>query len=79
MAQKISLTDIAKACGYKKSIRLNCRAELGEFLKINKQNSSPIFVEIIVKKGNRPDLGRPKNRPIDNKIEFQNYVRKVKI
>ena len=34
------------------------------------------FLEIKVKCGSRADLGRPKEKPIENKIAFMNFLRK---
>ena len=76
LGKEISFTSIAKACNYdfvvgplikKNEIEKNIK-ELGKL-------SGTRFLEIIIKKGSRKDLGRPKESPIHNKEIF---VTKIK-
>jgi phosphonopyruvate decarboxylase len=76
VAQNISIKDIALACGYKSSITLNNRKELEEVRDSFKNMEGPALIEILVKKGSRSDLGRPKSTPIENKKVFIEKVRK---
>ena len=77
VADKISLTSIAKACCYKyveeparkKEEIINILRKLNNLKGIR-------FAEICVSKGARPDLGRPKESPISNKEIFVSNIRK---
>ena len=60
----IKLRAIAKACGYKVVHSLHCStSDL-------KSSTSPKFLELRVAKGARKDLGRPKEKPQENKALF---------
>ena len=77
VADKISLSSIAKACCYKYvEGPLRKKDEIINVLK-NLNNLEGIrFVEICVSKGARSDLGRPKESPICNKEIFISNIRK---
>jgi phosphonopyruvate decarboxylase len=34
----------------------------------------PVFIEVLVRKGNRKDLGRPKSSPRENKEAFMRFI-----
>jgi phosphonopyruvate decarboxylase len=66
---KISIPEIAKACGYTKTFSVSNESEFNYALNIC-ENKGPVLIEIKVKKGSRADLGRPKTSPIENKVFF---------
>ncbi|MDR3071321.1 MAG: phosphonopyruvate decarboxylase [Endomicrobium sp.] len=68
IAQNINLCDVAVACGYKYARRVKLKTELLDVLL--QEKASPSFIEIFVKKGARKNLGRPKVKPIENKMEL---------
>jgi len=79
LGYEVNFTKIAKACNYKNSY--------GPLIKKNDviraidkalKNNGPNFIEINVKAGSRPDLGRPKSSPIDNKKFFIDKLNKAK-
>jgi phosphonopyruvate decarboxylase len=74
----VSLTDVAKACGYKvvRSEPVLTPADALAALDELRTVQGPAFLEIIVKKGNRKDLGRPTTTPLQNKLAFQEFVQK---
>ena len=76
----IDLPAIAKAVGYKATISVSSKEELEKALSsitnIHSPITSPIFLEIKVKKGNRKDLGRPTTTPIQNKEALMNFLKK---
>ncbi len=58
-AKSLKLSNIAKACGYKKAIRIDNKKKLEFFLKnLNKVKSS-VFIEVLTKKGSSGKLLRP--------------------
>ncbi len=64
---------IAKACGYGYVSCINDVEMLKEELtKINRQ-SKPAFLEVKVKIGARPELGRPKESAVQNRDSFMEY------
>jgi len=68
----IDIPAIAQACGYEKTYSVQTKTELHNILyRINEENMlGPILIEIRVRKGSRPDLGRPSSTPLENKIFF---------
>lgn len=63
---------IAKACGYKKIYGpLRSKKQIQKIFKsIKKIKKTPVFIEIQVNSFARKDVGRPKEKPIDNKLRF---------
>jgi phosphonopyruvate decarboxylase len=76
IAQKINFCGIAKSCGYAKVYSVSRTDELRSALDETSTNSNGAsFIEIIVKKGSRKDLGRPDSSPQDNKDAFMHYIK----
>ena len=73
---KIDLAKIAEAVGYKRTISVSLRSQLGAALEAVKAVEGPVLLEVKVKKGNRKDLGRPTTTPIQNKEALMNFLRK---
>ena len=72
----VSLTDIADAMGYKKSISVCLEQQLQTAINEAKNSEGPVLLEIKVKKGNRKDLGRPSTTPIENKMALMDFLKK---
>jgi phosphonopyruvate decarboxylase len=74
VGMQVSFADIVKACGYTNAWRVERRKELA--LKIAELRSAkgPALLEIMVRKGARADLGRPKTSPIGNKTVFMEFL-----
>ncbi|KAH9600249.1 Thiamine pyrophosphate enzyme [Trypanosoma melophagium] len=73
----ISLTQVAKACEFR-VIRDDPVMNVGELVEALgelKNTAGPAFLEIIVRKGNRQDLGRPTTTPKENKTAFMNFLK----
>lgn len=64
----INWSEIAKACGYKKTFFAQNKEDLDALKTLNIEG--PVFIEIRVSQGSRKDLGRPKSTPIENKEQF---------
>jgi phosphonopyruvate decarboxylase len=76
VAQKISLTSIAKACCYNYvEGPIKDKNEIINVIKRFNNLSGMCFLEIYVDKGHRKDLGRPKESPIHNKEIFLRNIR----
>lgn len=71
----VNLAQIAKGFGYEffKAQNLN---EIENIWSEFYESNVPCMLEICVKKGNRKDLGRPKENPKENKMAFMNFVQK---
>jgi len=70
----ISVTAIAKACGYKLAVQAKTTEEINEKMQLIMSTNGPAILEIIVKKGARDNLGRPKSSPKDNKAKFMEFL-----
>ena len=72
----ISFTSIAKAAGYTHCFFAEDEKELLSVLpKIHEvAGSHPAFLEIAVKQGSRPDLGRPTATPRENLRQLMAYL-----
>lgn len=75
VAQKIDLVGAARAMGYQHVVSATSPKELPEALSALREALGPALLEIVVDKGNRPDLGRPTTSPIENKKQFMEFVR----
>jgi phosphonopyruvate decarboxylase len=72
--QQVSFTEIVKACGYTEAWRVERREELPEMVARLRSARGPALLEIMVRKGARSDLGRPKSSPIENKTAFTQFL-----
>jgi phosphonopyruvate decarboxylase len=73
----IDIAKIASAMGYKQTYTVTSNTELTKVLNQIKEASGPILINILVRKGNRPDLGRPTTTPIQNKQAFMAQILKT--
>jgi phosphonopyruvate decarboxylase len=69
----IQLTEIARASGYKEARRVAEKDQLEISLQWLRDIKGPALLEVIVKKGARSDLGRPKETPQQNKLLFMKH------
>ena len=69
MAQLLCTLE-ALACGYDQALSVAAPEALLSNLKIAFASPGTVFIEVMVSKGARPDLGRPKSSPIENKRAF---------
>ena len=67
VGRKINLCAAALACGYDQALSVAAPETLLSNLKIAFASPGTVFIEVMVSKGARPDLGRPKSSPIENK------------
>ena len=74
VGRKINLCAVAQACGYDKVVSVKTLEELQSRLKELCANSGSVFIEVLVSKGARADLGRPKSSPIENKKAFMEFL-----
>ena len=73
VARQIDLCGIAKSCSYESVKKVETIEELENALSNLEEKLT--FIEVIVKKGVRKDLGRPKSTPIENKKAFMEFLR----
>jgi phosphonopyruvate decarboxylase len=66
VARNIDLCAVAAACGYEKTLRTDDK----KAIDIAPVETGSVFIEILVRRGNRPDLGRPSLPPRDNRKLF---------
>lgn len=70
VCEKINLTEIAKACGYEKTVKVNTLEGLDKALNGAKKDNKLTFIEVMCAIGSRADLGRPTTTPQQNKADF---------
>ena len=75
VAQQVDLASTARALGYQYAVSTRAPQELIQQLRAFRETAGPALLEIMVDKGNRPDLGRPTVHPLQNKQRFQEFVR----
>ncbi len=71
---QVSFTEICKACGYTEVWRIERREDAAEKVARLRAARGPAMLEIMVRKGARADLGRPKTSPIENKKAFTKFL-----
>ena len=71
---RVSFTKIVKACGYTEAWRVERREDLAGKVKQLRSARGPALLEVMVQKGARADLGRPKTSPIENKTAFTEFL-----
>lgn len=75
VAFDIDFCGIAKSCGYPNVSRATNLKEIQKGVQKFTNDSATHFIEIIVKKGNRNNLGRPTDEPINNRDSFMNAIK----
>ncbi|ADY12111.1 phosphonopyruvate decarboxylase [Sphaerochaeta globosa] len=75
VGREVDLAGVASCLGYRSSIRVTTQEQLVDALKLNELG--PRCIEVLVRKGNQKDLGRPKSTPVENKQAFMQYVTEV--
>lgn len=50
------------------------KSELSDMMQKLRESTGPSLIEIKCKPGHRKDLGRPKQKPIENKKNFMHYL-----
>ncbi len=73
-ADKIDFEKLAKSCGYKESFSVDKEKDLEKALSDLAKVQGPALLEIKVKCGARKDLGRPKEKPQENKESFMSFL-----
>lgn len=74
VAGDIDWPKIALACGYKSAWTADTEQETARALLQLRREQGPSLLEIRVKKGSRPNLGRPRSTPIENKLSFMEFL-----
>ncbi len=72
-----SVTNIALNCGYKKAFCAQTKNELNSVLDDFIKYDGCALLEIKVKCGARKDLGRPKEKPVENKEIFMDNLNQI--
>ncbi len=71
VSREIDIHRIAESMGYKHVFTVNDRSGLQEALGTE---DGPTFIQVMVHRGARKDLGRPKSTPIENKNAFMKNI-----
>ena len=73
----LALTRIADSFGYPHACRVATAAALESALAEALAARQACFIEVMCRKGNRADLGRPDRSPLENRNEFQNFLQSL--
>lgn len=76
VGREIDLCAIAAGCGYENVVKVETPEELEAVLKDSETKNKLTFVEVMVTKGARKDLGRPKSTPVENKEALMSFLNK---
>lgn len=72
VGREVGLVSVSLALGYDSAIQVSTKEELEAAL--HGQEAGLRCIEVLVKKGNRKELGRPKTTPVENKRAFMRYI-----
>lgn len=70
----IDVPALARACGYRGVFSTSDGRTLPSLFDRFLKSEGPAFIEIVVRPGARPDLGRPEMAPVDNKRAFMEFL-----
>ncbi len=73
VSQNIDFTQIANACGYEYTESVETEEQLKHALQNLETNDKLSLLVVKVKKGSRPDLGRPTTTPKENRDAFTRH------
>ena len=76
VGREVDFCEIAEGCGYENVVKVTTPEELDAVLGDAETKEKLTFVEVLVTKGARKDLGRPKSTPVENKIALMNFLNK---
>lgn len=74
VSNHVDFTKIADGCGYNKTKKISDRNTLEKEIKNICKTKGPYMIVIKIKKGARPDLGRPKLPPKEHKKIFMKKI-----
>lgn len=75
VAGEIDIVSIAKSCGYPYAVAVDSFNDLDKELNYCKKAGNLCLIEVKCAIGARADLGRPKEKPCENKELFMEYLR----
>ncbi len=70
----VSITGIAKACGYRLAVQARTIEQVNKAVETVRSSDGPAMLEVMVRSGARPELGRPKSAPSERKNEFMSFL-----
>jgi len=70
VADAIDFKSLSSACGYESFDRAVDGESLRSAIRRAVSGSGPAFIEVVVRRGSRKDLGRPATTPEENKLAF---------
>jgi len=75
VAEKINVQTLAESLGYAFAAKASSEEGIMTFFEALKSiNEYPVLLEIMVKKGSRKNLGRPRTSPVENKKGFMRFL-----
>lgn len=72
--ERVSFCGVATALGYENVVRVSDLSSLAKSIPTFVRKTGSRFIEVVCGRGSRPDLGRPKEPPTDNKHKFMDFL-----
>ncbi|MDD3594709.1 MAG: phosphonopyruvate decarboxylase [Candidatus Gastranaerophilales bacterium] len=73
-ARKVDIPELFSSCGYKNFYSVKTKKELEQVLSLFLKVEGPAVLEVKVNTKARKDLGRPKEKPCENKELFMSFL-----
>lgn len=70
----IDMRQVALACGYVMAQRVSTKDHLKKAIAVARSTDGVTFIEVMVRPGNRADIGRPTSTPAQNKIAMMQFL-----
>jgi len=76
VAANIDFGMVAQGLGFSQVLQASNELELQKIASEILDIEGPVFLEVMIKKGARKELGRPTETPVENKVAFMEYAQK---
>jgi len=73
----INYEKLAKSTSYKKYFQIDNRTSFVDTFNSFRESEGPSLLEILISKGSRENLTRPKTTPLENRLYFMNFLNKI--
>jgi phosphonopyruvate decarboxylase len=70
----INISNLADVLGYQSFNSVSCKKDIINEMEVLLNNNKCGLLEIVVNKGVRSDLSRPTSTPVENKIDFEQFL-----
>lgn len=72
---QVDFCAVAAACGYQSVVKVDTSSGIRAAIENTKNIAGPHFIDIQVRPGHRPDIGRPTRTPLQNKVDIMDFIK----